>query len=116
MMTTRGSMAIHASHSTARSVQAAALHRETRLAQRPRRVPRVVGDVLAAQRRVRGLAGDEMAELLEAVVAHPRRVHAVRGDVGGPRRRHPIGDPEKKKNQISKAAAAPTTAMTSDFS
>ena len=58
-------------------VQLAAGHREARLAARPRWVPRVAGDVLAAQGGVGILIGDEVAELLEAVVVDRGHVAAA---------------------------------------
>src|SRR6476659_2497346 len=64
-----------------RLIHLVARHREAGLAVRPRRVPRVPGDVLAAQRGVRVLVGDQVAKLLEPVVADPRSVDAVRVDV-----------------------------------
>src|SRR6476660_5797992 len=64
-----------------RLIHLVARHREAGLAVRPRRVPLLPGDVLAAQRGVRVLVGDQVAKLLEPVVADPRSVDAVRVDV-----------------------------------
>src|ERR1700753_772490 len=58
-----------------RLVHLVARHGETGLTVRPRRVPRVPRDVLAAQRGVRVLVGDQVAQLFESVVAHPRHGH-----------------------------------------
>ena len=64
------------------SVHLSSGNRQAGLAAGPGRIPGVPGDVLAAQSRVRVLLGDEVAELLEPVVVDPRRVQAIRMDVG----------------------------------
>src|ERR1700749_2367522 len=63
-------------------VQLAPRHRQAGLAARPGRVPRVVGHALAAQRGVRILRGDQVAELLEAVVVGARDIAAGGVHVG----------------------------------
>ena len=74
------------------SVHPAAHDREARLAARPWRVPRVTGDVLSAQRRIRILLADQVAELLKTVVVDARsgqttrmNVRRNRGSTGWPR-------------------------------
>jgi hypothetical protein len=69
------------------SVEVAASDRQARLAARPRRIPRVAGHILAAQRGVRVVLGDEVAELLEAAVVDARHVGAGGVDVGRAHRR-----------------------------
>src|SRR5438067_368653 len=59
------------------SVHLAAGHCEAGFAPRPRRIPRVAGDVSAAQRGIGILLGDEVAQLLEPALALPRRVQTV---------------------------------------
>src|ERR1700729_72064 len=75
-------VAAHATRSVPVSVHLSPRDRKACLAARPRRVPRVPGHVLAAQRGIRILLGDQMAELFETGVVHPRRVQALRMDVG----------------------------------
>src|SRR3954449_11021226 len=51
------------------------------LAHRPRRVPRVAGHVLAAQRGFRVRVGDDVAQLLEALIVDAGPVEAPGRDV-----------------------------------
>src|SRR3954463_13647368 len=71
------------------------------LADGPRRVPRIARDVLAAQRGVRVGVGDDVAELLEAVVVDARDVEAVGCDVRGAngRRAHALTVPVRRRRR-----------------
>src|SRR5438270_13974934 len=66
--------AVSAVGGTSPLVHRTARDRDAGLTAWPRRVPRIPGHVLAAQRRVRILVRDEVAQLLEAVIIAVRRV------------------------------------------